>query len=341
MGLLRVTGMLDPAQFWPQGLSDADTTKIVVEIGAGAFEFQADAAAPFTTTQVFDAAQVRGKYGRRPAVRNGRITVRLQGIDAPELHYRPARLEAADRPTDARRAAFKAVNKEYRQCFGESSAAALGAYVATGNGARVDCQVLSRVDQPNELFDTYGRLVGDILIERAGQMVNLNRWLVENGWAFPAFYVSMDAAEIAGLSEAWRRAPRNPRRPAGRYARTIPAFDPTRVRRPKGSAPEPGGDRGPVLLPKLYRRQTSWWARRRAGLYRRSFADYLRGKERGDLFYLTEDFLAHGAFSAPARFWSDYLRDGGRRFTLGPERMVYTEQPSTLLDADGEPVRTF
>ena len=36
-GLLEVSGTIDLSQFWPQGSSDADTTKVLVTIGDNAF----------------------------------------------------------------------------------------------------------------------------------------------------------------------------------------------------------------------------------------------------------------------------------------------------------------
>ena len=39
-GLLEVDGSIDLAQFWPVGSSDADTSQIHVDVGAGAFRFR-------------------------------------------------------------------------------------------------------------------------------------------------------------------------------------------------------------------------------------------------------------------------------------------------------------
>lgn len=88
IGLLRVSGTIQLDQFWPSGSADADTAKILVDVGPGAFRFRAAPGGTFGNTRAFDNATVVGR-GRRPAIRNGQVTVRLQGIDAPELHYRP------------------------------------------------------------------------------------------------------------------------------------------------------------------------------------------------------------------------------------------------------------
>jgi hypothetical protein len=54
------------------------------------------------------------------------------------------------------------------------------------------------VDHPNDVFDTYGRFIGDIQVRRGGSGQNINVWLAEQGWAFPALYSTMSAREING-----------------------------------------------------------------------------------------------------------------------------------------------
>jgi endonuclease YncB( thermonuclease family) len=84
-GLLRVTGNLDVSQFWPSGGSDADT--VVVQVKANSFEFSPDPAkTSFKVIHVFDGAIVQAKQ-KKPAIHGGKITIRLQGIDATELHF--------------------------------------------------------------------------------------------------------------------------------------------------------------------------------------------------------------------------------------------------------------
>src|SRR5262249_37880764 len=114
------------------------------------------------------------------------ITVRLQGIDAPELHFKPQlRLNLPGGP---------AVPQKFvslRQHFGESATVALANFLKTFGPGPLPCRVVTRVDHPNDVFDKYGRFVGDIQIKKGKQEININHWLVEQGWAFPAFYDSM------------------------------------------------------------------------------------------------------------------------------------------------------
>ena len=94
-GLLEVRGTIDLGQFWPSGRSDADTTTVVLKLAPDAIRFRKSDAAPFRATHVFDDAIVKGRQ-RKPAIKNGHVTIRLQGIDAPELHFQPTALSKAE-----------------------------------------------------------------------------------------------------------------------------------------------------------------------------------------------------------------------------------------------------
>src|SRR5262245_6346608 len=120
-GLLEVTGTIDLNQFWPMGTSDADTTKILVQVGQDAFRFRAFPTAPWKVTHVFDDAIVVGQ-SEKPAIdTRGRVTVRLQGIDAPELHYRPLAALRRNDQTDEQHELYLKWNLEYRQRLGETA----------------------------------------------------------------------------------------------------------------------------------------------------------------------------------------------------------------------------
>src|SRR6266516_1786266 len=95
-GLLQMRGSIALDQFWPTGRSDADTTKIVLTVSPGAIEFRKDSSSPFQPTHVFDHALVKGRT-TKPPIKNGQVTVRLQGIDATELHYQPSPLSTTEK----------------------------------------------------------------------------------------------------------------------------------------------------------------------------------------------------------------------------------------------------
>ena len=126
VGLLEVEGTIDVSQFWPEGRSDADTTKVIVNVAPDAIRFRKSDTAPFHPTHVFDNAKVRGRTAT-PPIKNGKLTIRLQGIDAPELHYMPSPLSTAEKKglTDAKKQAYHEVTHSYRQFLGATASKAL------------------------------------------------------------------------------------------------------------------------------------------------------------------------------------------------------------------------
>ena len=118
--LLEVTGTIDLAQFWPSGDSDADTVKIHLS-GNNAFRFRPGPGASSKVTHAFEDAQVHGKVTKDAIDKQQRIIIRLQAVDAPELHYPPiAPTLNKQKPSATQRAAFNAANGNFRQHFGET-----------------------------------------------------------------------------------------------------------------------------------------------------------------------------------------------------------------------------
>jgi len=332
MGLLEVRGAIAVDQFWPEGASDADTTKVVVSTKPGAFQFQQHPGVPLATTHAFDGAKVKGKMTKAAIDAQGRITVRLQGIDAPELHYRPGALPKA--ATAEQRLRFKEVNHEYRQHLGETAAAELHKLVKEAGKTNVPCIVTTIVDKPGDVFDVYGRFVGDIALSIGGSEMNINHWLVEQGWAFPAFYNSMTAEEI-GQFIASAKEGRKKKRIWQYLQKKVGQFDAGLLYRGKGATPDPAADKGPLVFPKLFRRLCTWWAQRKAGYVKGSFARYLA--DQPDPLFLTDEFLEQGPYAATEHVLNEYLKSDGE-FALQPEQVVFKEKPSKLVGPDGKPV---
>lgn len=332
MGLLKVNGTIDVGQFWPLGSSDADTTKVVLKVGANAFRYQAHPGAPFVVTKVFAGAKVRGSVSKPPVDAQNRLTIRLQGIDAPELHYRPDNRSV----TNATRAKFQAVNKDYRQYLGESATAALARLLQSAGSKILPCTVETQVDAPGDVFDTYGRLVGDVIVRIGRKNLNINEWLVREGWAFPTFYSSMSEAEIKTFVNA-ATIGRTKGRIWNQLRRKVPAFNAKLVFR-KGGPIAADADLGPLTLPKIFRRQTSWWAYKQAGVTTKSFKSYLAQKR--DELLLTKDFLANGVHSAKTHYLDEFMEIDGA-YTLRPEEMVFKEGTSALVDSSGKKITTW
>jgi endonuclease YncB( thermonuclease family) len=333
LGVLEVSGTIDLSQFWPEGTADADTTKILVAVGANAFRFRPTPADAFRVTHAFENTEVVGTGRKAPISDKGIVTVRLQGVDAPELHYRPpAALKRKDQ-SKTQHDLYLTWNLEYRQHFGESATVALRQHLNAFGADPLPCIVRTSVDAPRDAFDTYGRLVGDVVVGQGPAASTVNHWLVAQGWAVPTFYTSMSEAEINGYVQLAAAASATPKRAIWRrYSRAIVAFDWDLVFRGTGAAPDPAADRGPVMLPKLFRRQSAYHVNRRARMVTGSFDRYLSSKK--DEVHELSDFLTQGPQAAPVRHLHEFVRDG--TVTVAPHQLVFREKPSTLRGPAGD-----
>ena len=164
-GLLKVAGSIDLNQFWPQGESDADTTKILVRVGGNAFQFRPNATAAFQTTHAFDQAKVRGKV-TKPCIDNkSRVTIRLQGIDAPELHYMPQAAKKKADQTKKQRERFLELNEKYRQKLGETATVELSSFLQQAGQDPLSCHGRHCGRSPKRcvryVWESWGKYSGD------------------------------------------------------------------------------------------------------------------------------------------------------------------------------------
>lgn len=334
-GLLELKGTIDLNQFWPTKESDGDTVHVVPS-GGNAFQFRPSANAPFKVTHAFDNAVIKGKVSR-PAIKSGSVTIRLQGIDAPELHYRPqVPTLNKKKPTPAQKTKFNAANKNFRQNYGETASVALHDFLRQAGGPTINCVVRTAVDHPSDVFDTFGRMIGDIFVTIGGREHDANLWMAENGWAFPTYYISMTPQEISDVATrvtAARQAKKGIWKDA---SADMNPFDPTKIFRSKGT-PNPATDKGPVILPKLFRRRSTFASTKAAGMTGNiSFKDYLHLEP--DVCFTLSDFLAHGLLSAPKKDLDMFITAGGK-FSVGPGDLVFDEQPSHVEDTKGNAVQ--
>lgn len=347
MGTLRINGTIDLQQFWPKGSSDADTTKmkIVLAVNQRSFEYRPTGKTKFTVTHAFDNAISKGQ-GSKPVITTRKkdglqtITVRLQGVDAPELHYKAAPLKASTGVSSAKRQAFNTANKERRQAFGESATVALAKYLKqyANTAGIVKATFESEVDHPFDVVDTYGRFVGDIKVKSK----DINLWLVENGWGFPTFYTSMSAAEINTFLTAWKTGKTKAGRLGKNYSKNASIFNDKLLYEPTASLPAGfkfnlGDDKGKVLMPKIFRRQVSWMVQKETKVIpaSTSFQAYL--KKTPDQLVLLNDFLVNGIHAAKVFFLHDFVNSNAM-VAKNPEELVFQEKPGTLVDAKGKKI---
>jgi endonuclease YncB( thermonuclease family) len=338
-GVLRVHGVLDPAQFWPQGSSDADTTKVQLIVSKGSFEFRPDGAKRFKKTKVFNDARVKAQ-GVRPAVRVSKktgvksIVVRLQGIDAPELHYQP-RIPDSPRPTAAQRTAFNAHNDDLRQAFGETCTVALHDRLVKVDSSGIEATMESFVDAPNEVCDVYGRFVGELKVKDSRSTLHVAQWLLSHGWALPAYYNSMSVDEIEELNDASAKGRAKGRVWSG-YTAKISPLDESRRYRPNGEI-DAERDTGALILPKLFRRQANYGIARKYTdqVLPETFAQFV-STGAGNQMHRTDDYVLQGAAAARIEYLGQNIK--ANRLALEPEQIVLREQSSLLIDPEGKPI---
>jgi endonuclease YncB( thermonuclease family) len=350
MGTLRIKGSIDLNQFWPKGSSDADTTKmkIVLTIDENSFAYRPSGKTKFTVTKAFNDAISKGQ-GSKAVINTNKqtglqtITIRLQGVDAPELHYKAAPLKNSSEITTALRKKFNDLNDERRQPFGESATVALELFLKPFANTKnvVTATFESEVDHPFEVIDTYGRFVGNIHVRSH----DINIWLVENGWGFPAFYTSMSSAEISTFLTAWKKGKVKTGRLGKNYSKNASLFDWNLLYEPANSLPadfkfNSGDDKGKVLIPKLFRRQVAWQVQKKAGIIPAStnFHGYL--KKTPDQLILLTDFLKDGVHSGKVVALHDFVT-AENQITKKPEDFVFKEKPSDLVNSKGKKITNW
>lgn len=334
-GVLRIHGSIDLDQFWPDGESDADTSKIKVTVGDDAFTFSADGKS-FRPTMAFVGASVRGTSSKPVIDKKNRVTVRLQGIDAPELHYRAGALSKKRTDvTAAKRNAYNAENKiQRRQFWAETATVALAKKLAGYGAQSVPCRVVSLVDHPYEVIDTYGRFVGNICVGDKFK-TDVNIWLAKEGWVYPTFYSSMTKEEIETLLRTMPMA-KAKKRLWSAYSTDGTKFNRKLVFRRTGPV-EPAKDKGPVIMPKLFRRQVAYRMQKSAGLAEGTLAEFLKANP--DACYDTDAFLEQGIHTAPERKLHEFVK--GNKIQIKPHELVFKEKFSTLVNGQGKIIENF
>lgn len=325
---------MDLAQFWQEGKSDADTVKVLIKT-RDAFQYRSNTNTPFKVTHVFENSKVVGKVKKSPIDTKGYLTIRLQGIDAPELHYSPSPISKKEKNicTKDQLDTFKNLNKEYRQHFGETATVKLHDLLKELGSNILECTVKTAVNEPNDVFDTYGRFIGDVIVKSNNKELNINRWLVENGWAFPTFYVSMSSEEIIDITMAAKQGHKNKNGIWKHYSANVGKFDFDLTFRNHGQ-PDAKSDVGQVIMPKIFRRQCTYSAYQKAKIFRGSFVSYLTKHQ--DACFLTKDILKKGISASKPYFFNMFFENS--KFTKQPQDLTLSEKPSTLIDASGKKI---
>jgi hypothetical protein len=101
--------------------------------------------------------------------------------------------------------------------------------------------------------------------------------------------------------------------------------------RGKGADPDPAGDRGSVILPKLFRRQATYQVNKRSKMVSGSFSKYLQ--QHPDDLHLVSDYLEQGPSAAEVRHLHEFVVDD--ELKAGPGDLVFREKPSRVRRSGG------
>lgn len=335
MGTLKIVGQIELKQFWPEGLSDADTSSILVSVDQDSFFYRKDNQSAYRKTKIFYDASVVGK-SKAKLVKNNKIKVRFQGVDAPELHYKATPLQSSPEVTPSIRKVYNKKNKEFRQNLSESAAFALRKFLRSINTTIVNCEVLSyNVENPREVVDTYGRFVANVNVKKKNKTYDLNVWLAKEGWVFPTFYTSMSPGEMDELLKAAKKGKKKNR--VWKYLRTDTGkFRYTQQFRKNITEFTLGEDNGVLVMPKIFRRQVCYEMQKKVGLFTGKIAEFLTKSK--DPFYKLNDFIEEG-FEAKLYYLDEFFK--GKKFQLSPEALVFREKYSNVVDEDGNEIEKW
>ncbi|WP_169747227.1 thermonuclease family protein [Edaphobacter aggregans] len=229
-------------------------------------------------------------------------------------------------------------NLEFRPKLAETATVALTTFLQGIGNDPLPCKIRTAVDTPDDVFDTYGRLVGNISVQAGRGEQDVNNWIVGQGWAFPSFYSSMSEQEITTIVGLADQAYQKGLGVWPYLNDHIHAadFDLNLLYRGNGVVPKPAVDEGRVVLPKLFRRLAAYVVNRKAKMVSGTFETYLRSKRSSDAVHLTGEFLSQGAVAAPLHFLDEFVQGG--LTTVWPEELVFREKPSSVIGAGGGPV---
>ena len=222
----------------------------------------------------------------------------------------------------------------------------------------VPCQITTRINVPNDAFDMFGRLIGDISFRIGGKIVSISHLAAQHGWALPAYYNSMNPDEILTLQALFEEARKNKRGIWPHFDRIVGQLNLLKFRKAGAfDRKEQLADRGPFVVPKIFRRQLRYSVLQQNNLAQKTFRDYLAGKPlRGQTQKGTADawttraaILANPTMKKPTKAPNDSLAgllSADNAFPNGagirqPGDIVFFEQPSTLRKKNGAPITTW
>lgn len=350
MGLLKIQGAIRLEQFWPRGKSESDASKIKITVADDAFEYKADIKANFKKTYVFNNAYVPYQRKKQKIVKRGnQLVVRLQGVDAPELHYSLYGPTPQKHPT--RRGNLNSFDYEsliqasnaieYRQPMAETAVYELLEFLNKGaKGGEIPCTFVCNANHPADVCDKYGRLVGSLYVVVNKKEVHINQWLLENSLAFTAFYSGMSVELIAQLADVAEKAAQKNTGIHKQYKTFVGIFDEHLRYRPQVSALKAkqllADDKGHLIHPKIFRRWCVYNIYRQARIQIGTFNDFLKAVD--DRVYNTHQYCVANGNTAiiPTVCLADLVEHN--LFTTPPADIVFQKSPVSLKAENGDDI---
>lgn len=266
------------------------------------------------------------------------LAIRLQGCDASELHYRAIQNDV--KLDEQQQKKFNEESKiNYRQKWSGISTNELFTMLRDyfheeGNKTFVNVYMLSMVDKPSDLFDKFGRAIGDVYISDSDR--NINQWLVKNGWAFHDFYNSMSKLEIQELKTIGTQAfdQSSGIMENNSYSKELVPFDSTLIFDHNHPEIDLTQDKGKINLPKFFRKQVDYEILKKCGMSYTTLKNFISSMNRR--CYKTEEVLRDD-IHAQSYSLSDFMLENDS-ITVKPGDLINIESPSQLLDETGRPL---
>lgn len=353
MGLLKIRGDIRLEQFWPRGKSESDASKIKITLGNNAFEYKADGQENYRSTNVFAEAYIPYQRKKQKIIKRGnQLLVRLQGVDAPELHYSLYGPTPTKHPTrrgnlnvfDYENLIQESNSIEYRQPMAETAVYQLLTFLSKeAKGGEVPCTFICNANTPTDACDKYGRLVGSIYVTVNKKEIHLNQWLLQNALAFPAFYNSMSVDMIKNFTDLTETLQQGNTGIYKQYKTYIGVFDDALRYRPDVSTQKAkqllAQDKGHLIYPKIYRRWCIYNIYKLARVQLGSFTDYLTAVD--DKIYFTQEYLKNDGNEKKLKQNSLFTLVQHNRFTQAPNSIVFIKSALTLKGEDGKEINTW
>lgn len=363
MGLVEIAGKVDVFQYWPHGPSDVDTLRFKPDLASAQYVTNGtsvNVGAFFERGGIFQPDDNNpGEERFRSIVRTAggkSLSVRLQGIDAPETHYAPNFREGMfDGDYAEWIAKHIARQKSYRQPYGKlctdffatgvRALLGIGPYNATTPEVLVDAEVKILADGINGAVDVYGRVIGYVTLIGNGQEIVLNDYALSHGFAFCSFYGTMAIDEMKRLADIFANHGTGGTQKShlrSNLSRQLRDFEPdlwTTKSMRDTDRDDNGTDtfRSKCFDPKLFRRCIDWVGRREALSDMTTLLDYMRLNDE-EIVLLSDFIAAAGDWNKARKFTMGSLIAKNGEFSYKPGEVIFESRPVAIVNDQHQPL---